>query len=279
MPALQVRLSTFGVAEEQSAIKNAIAEPRNDLTERFAEHCAQTTTKLLGASPLYFDQPAFCTPQIPLDEFIERLLRSTNAPLSASVASLAIINWIAEAGACPLASSSPHHLFMAVHQAVLHPAWDFRDVDEDWSEYAGGCVPLAEVTAMRKEVEPFIENLGRRRWAVLSDLISEDINDCVAELYHAECLQAQDEAHEAEKLEIMQEQLLDSGFLVYECESDSDDSDDDTDDFDFDEPHFVEAQESCDARISTRGQECIPLLSNDQQHSKTRSVFSLEVLQ
>ena len=36
----------------------------------------------------------------------------------------------------------------------------------------------------------------------------------------------------------MQEELLDSGFLVYECDSDSDDSDDDSDDFDFDETHL-----------------------------------------
>lgn len=73
---------------------------------------------------------------------------------------------------------------MAVHQAVLHPAWDFRDVDEEWVAFAGDCIPLAEVSAMRKEVELVIESLGPRRCSVLSDLVSEDINTCVQELHN-----------------------------------------------------------------------------------------------
>lgn len=281
MPASQVRLSTFGVAPQQSAAKDSAFEhPRSDLIAQFAEHCAQTTTKLLGASPLYFDQPAFSTPPIQLGEFIEGLLRVTHAPLSAAVASLAIIYWTTEAGACPLASSSPHHLFMAVHQAVLHPAWDFRDVDEEWVAFAGDCIPLAEVSAMRKEVELVIESLGPRRCSVLSDLVSEDINTCVQELHNAESIQAQDEVREAEELDLLEEELLDSGFLVYECEPDSDDSDDDSDDFDFDDSHPDQEQQCLDAEIVNQQYEVSSLLTSTPQESNHKHTSSpLEVMQ
>ncbi|KAF9490591.1 hypothetical protein BDN71DRAFT_1511148 [Pleurotus eryngii] len=281
MPASQVRLSTFGAAPQPTIAKgSAFEHPSNDLIAQFAEHCAQTTTKLLGASPLYFDQPAFSTPPIQLGDFIEGLLRVTNAPLSAAVASLAIIYWTTEAGACPLASSSPHHLFMAVHQAVLHPAWDFRDVDEDWVEFAGDCIPLAEVSAMRKEVEPVIESLGSRRWAVLSDLVSENVNTCVEELHNAERIQAQDEVREAEELDLLEEELLGSGFLVYECDSDSDDSDFNSDDFDFDDVHTDNEQQCLDAETVNEQHELFSLVINTPQESNHKHASSpLEVLQ
>ncbi|KDQ26064.1 hypothetical protein PLEOSDRAFT_1072092 [Pleurotus ostreatus PC15] len=154
---------------------------------------------------------------------------------------------------------------MAVHQAVLHPAWDFRDVDEDWVEFSGECIPLAEVSAMRKEVEQVIETLGPRRWAVLSNLVSEDINTCVQELHNAERIQAQDEVREAEELDLWEEELIDSGFLVYECDPDSDDSDDDSDSFDLGGSHTEAEQQTLDAQIVNEQFDHSSLLLNTPQ--------------
>ncbi|KAF9492157.1 hypothetical protein BDN71DRAFT_1497692 [Pleurotus eryngii] len=99
---------------------------------------------------------------------------------------------ITEDGLCPLASSSPHHLFMGTYRGVLHPASDMRDVDAEWVKFAGDLVPLAE----------------------------------------AELLQAKEQEREAEEFLLMEEELVRSGFLVYERDSGSDSPKYDSDDSD-----------------------------------------------
>ncbi|KAG9220024.1 hypothetical protein CCMSSC00406_0007884 [Pleurotus cornucopiae] len=141
MPATGIHPNSLGTVHQQSDV--AEAETSIDATEPFAEHCAQTVTKWLGESSLYFEQPPFATPQIQSTEFIERLLLQTHPPLSIAVATLTVINWITEDGLCPFASSSPHRLFMGTYRAVLHPASDMRAVDAEWVKFAGDLVPLA----------------------------------------------------------------------------------------------------------------------------------------
>ncbi|KAF7419286.1 hypothetical protein PC9H_001873 [Pleurotus ostreatus] len=230
MPATDIHPNSLGTVHQQSDV--AEAETWIDATEQFAEHCAQTVTKLLGESSLYFEQPAFATPQIQLTKFVERLLRQTHTPLSIAVATLTVINWITEHGLCPLASSSPHHLFMGTYRAVLHSALDMRDVDAEWVKFAGDLVPLAEVTQMREEVDMMLQTLSERRWAVLSDLVSEDVHNTVNVLYNAELLQANEQQREAEEFLLMEEESVRSGFLVYERDPSSDSPKYDSDDSD-----------------------------------------------
>ncbi|KDQ27383.1 hypothetical protein PLEOSDRAFT_1104073 [Pleurotus ostreatus PC15] len=176
---------------------NAYLKPSNkDSTAKVARHCARTTTKLLRQSPLHHSQHAFAPPRAPLSAFIARLLRETDTPPRTARAALTIIGWLTAAGVCPLASSSPHHLFLAVLRLVVHssqgPAG--REGDAQWVAHAGGLVSLDEVFLMRMEVQATLRTFDEHQWAVLSnagsgdDTFSEgESSKDVADVAHYKC--------------------------------------------------------------------------------------------
>lgn len=148
-----------------------------DSTTKVAHHCARTTTKLLSQSPLHHSQHAFSAPRTNLSAFIAHLLRETNIPLDTALTTLTVIGWLTKAGLCPLASSSPHHLFMAVLRLVAHSsaAATGRDGDAQWVADAGGVVSLDEVFLMRMEVQATLRTFDEHQWAVLSNAGSGDV--------------------------------------------------------------------------------------------------------
>ncbi|KAL4256326.1 hypothetical protein AB1N83_012441 [Pleurotus pulmonarius] len=138
----------------------------NDPTTKLAQHCARTTTKDLRQSPLHNSQHAFLAPRTNLTPFIARLLRETNASPSTAHTALVIIAWLTKAGMCPLASSSPHHLFMGALRLAAHSsAAAARDGDAQWAADAGGVIPLDEVFLVRMELQAALRTFDDDQWA------------------------------------------------------------------------------------------------------------------
>ncbi|KAF4597899.1 hypothetical protein AB1N83_011763 [Pleurotus pulmonarius] len=165
----------------------------NDPTTKLAQHCARTTTKLLRQSPLHNSQHAFLAPHTKLTPFIARLLRETNASPSTAHTALVIIAWLTKAGMCPLASSSPHHLFMgALRLAGSASAAAGRDGDAQWAADAGGVIPLDEVFLVRMELQAALRTFDDQQWAFVcnangaADEISASHSETCKILHEAE---------------------------------------------------------------------------------------------
>ncbi|KAF4597890.1 hypothetical protein EYR38_006282 [Pleurotus pulmonarius] len=138
----------------------------NDPTTKLAQHCARTTTKLLRQSPLHNSQHAFLAPRTKLTPFIARLLRETNTSPSTAHTALVIVAWLTKAGMCPLALSSPHHLFMgALRLAGSASAAAGRDGDAQWAADVGGFIPLDEVFLVRMELQAALRTFDDHQWA------------------------------------------------------------------------------------------------------------------
>ncbi|KAF7422372.1 hypothetical protein PC9H_010528 [Pleurotus ostreatus] len=192
----QPRLSKCNEARQIAAVSQLIPEvddhPWEDLTQRYAAHCAQFTWRCLRASPNYRKKPAFAAPEVDLEAFIDDLLYESGAPLSAAVTALMIISWITDTGACRLASSSPHHLFLAVYEVLLRTIYAPNEPHDDGGQ--------AAAVLMRWEVEAALETLSERQVQFVLALIDEDtvieeeMRTLVTEPYTYECIHCQEKA-------------------------------------------------------------------------------------
>ncbi|KAF4582326.1 hypothetical protein EYR38_002444 [Pleurotus pulmonarius] len=147
-----------------------------DKTQRLAAQCAEYTTRYVKSSPSHYRTPTFPTPTTALEPFIHALLTTSDAPLLTTVyGTLALMGWLAEAGACRKASSSPHHFFLAAFVVMSNMTWNTAWDDAPWVARTHGLVSSDVVRTIRREVEDALDVDARSPWDVLDGIINSEL--------------------------------------------------------------------------------------------------------
>ncbi|KAF9497420.1 hypothetical protein BDN71DRAFT_611842 [Pleurotus eryngii] len=214
--------TTTQVQVRPCAFAQDSASAQHDYIPKFAAHCASATIQSLEESPLFLRNPMFATPQIHLAHFIELLLRDCDMSVPAAMTTLTVINWMTEDGLrCPVASASPHHLFMATYQALLPFVTGMPRSIQPWRD-VWDYMPISEVIVCRQEVQAFLPTLNEGECALLKILASQDTIKTIDYLYDLELLQDDNEQWDSEEGEDNMEEDIVSPGIVYEQDSESD---------------------------------------------------------
>ncbi|KAJ8514137.1 hypothetical protein ONZ45_g8256 [Pleurotus djamor] len=199
--------------------------PWKDIHQRLAIHCGQSVRKLMPPS----QSPAFATPSVSLEVFIERILRESKAPLSATLGALAVINWLTEGNMSPLACSSPHHLFLSAYQLFVQGMWGMYWDNEDWVNMFGGCISEKEISAMKIDVAEAmsVSTKATPEWEMLSWLSQDSTSKLIEDMFDEERIQSGSTLFESRDMRSMEYNLRMTGiWVVYEWEDDEDVDDD-----------------------------------------------------
>ncbi|KAF4581813.1 hypothetical protein EYR40_002831 [Pleurotus pulmonarius] len=180
MPHISRQLSKF--LSSRSQVADPVSTPYADApapidkTQRLAAQCAEYTTRYIKSSPSHYRTPTFPTPTTALEPFIHALLTTSDAPLLTTVyGTLALMGWLAEAGACRKASSSPHHFFLAAFVVMSNMTWNTTWDDAPWVARTNGEVSSDVLHTIRREVEDALDLDARSPWEVLDDIINSEL--------------------------------------------------------------------------------------------------------